>query len=181
MSKSEPPAFRWVDPLSRPVLAATIPATGIDIHVEPTPAEREAMARALDLAAVDSLTARYRLRAAAGGIVEVTGEVTGQVQPRCIVTLEAFPLAIAEPVALRFIDAAATAARRAHTAAIEEVDHDPPDPIENGAIDLGHVTTEFLSLALPPYPRKPGAAFDTEATDEAANPFAALRKVIDKT
>ena len=29
---------------------------------------------------------------------------------------------------------------------------------QNGSIDLGHVVTEFLSLALPIYPRKPGAA-----------------------
>lgn len=181
MSKPASPAFRWVDPLSRPVTAATIPATGIDVRVEPTPAERAAMATALDLAAVGSLAAEFRLRAAAGGIIELTGQLKAQVEPRCIVTLEAFPLTISESVSLRFFDAAAIAARRNRAGVAEETEDDPPDPIENGVIDLGHVTTEFLSLALPPYPRKPGVAFDTVEDEEAASPFAALGKVVDRS
>ena len=33
---------------------------------------------------------------------------------------------------------------------------DPPEPIENGIIDLGRVATDALYLAVDPYPRKPG-------------------------
>ena len=37
---------------------------------------------------------------------------------------------------------------------------DPPEPIVNGAIDLGALAAEFLMLGLDPYPRKPGAVFE---------------------
>ena len=34
---------------------------------------------------------------------------------------------------------------------------DPPEPIENGIIDLGRLATDALYLAINPYPRKPDA------------------------
>jgi hypothetical protein len=52
---------------------------------------------------------------------------------------------------------------------------EPPEPLQDGAIDLGAVATEFLILAVDPYPRRPGAVFDAPpAGDPAAHPFAAL-------
>jgi hypothetical protein len=54
---------------------------------------------------------------------------------------------------------------------------DPPEPIENGMIDLGRVATDALYLAVDPYPRKPGAVFEpvVEAADPEDHPFAALK------
>ena len=55
---------------------------------------------------------------------------------------------------------------------------DPPEPIVDGAIDLGGITLEFLALALDPYPRKPGASFESSAGDTGIeSPFAALAKL----
>ncbi len=53
---------------------------------------------------------------------------------------------------------------------------DPPEPIVNGAIDLGALAVEFLMLGLDPYPRKPGAVFEPviAPVDPADHPFAAL-------
>ncbi|HRK25157.1 MAG TPA: YceD family protein [Beijerinckiaceae bacterium] len=172
MTKPDPSA--WIDPLGRPVLAASIPATGLAFTVTPDAAEREALARALDLVSVDRLTADFQLRAAAGGLYEVSGMLRAEVRPRCVVTLEPFSLVIDEPVSIRFADAAAPAARRAATPAPADLDDDPPDPVENGMIDLGRVTTEFLSLALPIYPRAPGAEFAASGEDGPASPFAVL-------
>ena len=52
-----------------------------------------------------------------------------------------------------------------------------PEPIVNGAIDLGKLATEFLVLGIDTYPRKPGAAFAAPETppDPDEHPFAALR------
>ncbi len=42
-------------------------------------------------------------------------------------------------------------------------------------MDVGAVATEFLLLAIDPYPRKPGAVFDAPKNDDpGAHPFAAL-------
>ena len=64
-----------------------------------------------------------------------------------------------------------------------------PEPVVNGYIDLGEVVTQFLSLALDPYPHKEGVTHDL--TDEDAdierktrkieNPFAkleAMKKIL---
>jgi hypothetical protein len=63
---------------------------------------------------------------------------------------------------------------------LSPTDLDPPDPIIGGVIDLGQVVAEQLVLALDPFPRAPGAAFDSPADAPAAEgtptpgPFAAL-------
>ena len=54
---------------------------------------------------------------------------------------------------------------------------DPPDPLIGGAVDLGSVVSEHLTLALDPYPRKDGAKMPGEATDAAESPFAALLRL----
>ncbi len=62
---------------------------------------------------------------------------------------------------------------------VELGEHDPPDPLLGSAVDLAAVVTEFLALAIDPYPRKPGAVFVTpvELKDPTASPFAALDKL----
>ena len=168
----------WVDPLTRPVVAATIPASGVDITVTPADAERAALARALDLAAVDAISGAFRLSRRAGGEVRLRGRLTGTVRPRCVVTLEAFPLAVDEDVEMTFVDPPRVDRKTGET---DEIDlsggEDPPDIIENGVIDLGHVVTEFLSLAIPPFPRKPGVAMEEAAEPETESPFAALGRL----
>ena len=54
---------------------------------------------------------------------------------------------------------------------------DPPEPIINGAIDLGRLATDALFLAVDPYPRKPDAVFEPliVAADPMDHPFAALK------
>ena len=61
--------------------------------------------------------------------------------------------------------------------ASDEETPDPPEPIENGIIDLCRVATDALYLAVDPYPRKPGAVFKpvVEAADPEDHPFAALK------
>jgi hypothetical protein len=54
---------------------------------------------------------------------------------------------------------------------------DPPEPIENGTINLGRLATDVLYLAIDPYPRKPDAVFEPKvlAADPEDHPFAALK------
>jgi hypothetical protein len=54
---------------------------------------------------------------------------------------------------------------------------DPPEPIENGFIDLGRLATDALFLGIDPYPRRPDAVFEPPvvAADPQDHPFAALK------
>lgn len=168
---------RWTDPLSRPIVAATIPGSGVEEVVQPDAQELVALAKAVDLNEIKSLRAEYRLARRSGGIISVDGRLRAKVVPTCVVTLEPFELVIDEPVNLRFAEPAALE-RRPSLADHESTDGpEPPDEIENGEIDLGRVTTEFLSLAVPPFPRKPGAELEVSDETAADSPFASLSRL----
>jgi len=154
-------------PLSRPVVVATLPASGTTMVIEPDLAEREALAKALGLAAIDQLRAVLTLTPGARETWRVSGDIAARIQPICVVSLDPFEQVLGTNVEIVF--------------APEEPDRelgedDPPDAIVDGVIDMGVVTAEFLALALDPYPRKPGAVF--AYSDPAAaelSPFAALK------
>jgi hypothetical protein len=162
-------------PLSRPVAVADLPARGLEVRVEPTPAERAAVAKDLGLAGIDRLEGRYRL-VRNGRVVHVTGEVSAEVQQTCVVSLEPFPVTLTEPVDVRFAEDARPSEREEEE--LSEHDLDAPEPLMGGTVDLGALTTEFLSLGLDPYPRKPGVSFDyRDPADVEPSPFAALSRL----
>ena len=164
-------------PFSRPVAVAELPARGLEVRVEPTPAEREALARDLGLAAIDRLEARLKL-VRNGRVVHVTGDISADVQQTCVVTLEPFPVTMKEPVDVRFAEDARPSEREEEE--LSQHDLDAPEPLLGGVVDVGALTGEFLALGLDPYPRKPGVSFDyRDPADVEPSPFAALSRLKD--
>ena len=169
-------------PFSHPIRVEAIRQRGTDVVLRPDEAERVALARALELSALDELVARYHLTRN-GDKVKLSGEIEAELQQVCVVTLEAFPVSLKIPVKLDFAPELAEILPR--KLADQEIDlevrlneEDPPEPILDGTIDLGVVTQEFLALSLDPYPRKPGVSFDAdEAGIAPESPFAALAKL----
>jgi hypothetical protein len=167
-------------PFSRPIRVEAIPREGLERRIEADETERAALAAFNGLPAVGRLAAAFSLNHGAGRTVLVRGELSAEITQVCVVTLEPFAATISEPIDLRFVPPADEPARRG--AADEAVslaigEEDEPDPIIDGKIDLGAIASEFLTLSLDPYPRKPDVAFEAprqgdEAT--AASPFSAL-------
>lgn len=157
--------------LSRLVQPAQVPSGGQTIRVEATEAERAALARRLRIPALRALAATLELRPAHGGRVRATGRMRAEVAQTCVVTLEDFPQTVAEDLDWLLLPPG------------EAPNEDPyaegPDEVESDAAgaDLGEALAQALSLALDPYPRKPGAELPEVASDAAANPFAALAKL----
>jgi hypothetical protein len=88
-----------------------------------------------------------------------------------VVTLEPIESSVHEQVDLLFTPPDTEAGDAERT----KKKGDPPEPLENGIIDLGVIATEFLILGIDPYPRKPGAEFERpKPTADGAHPFAAL-------
>jgi uncharacterized metal-binding protein YceD (DUF177 family) len=105
--------------------------------------------------------------------VHLVGRVSATVVQNCVVTLEPIEAEIDEAIDLMFLSEAAAAAEAARLQALDT--EDPPEPLREGAVDLGALATEFLLLGIDPYPRKPGAVFDAPpAGDPSSHPFAAL-------
>jgi hypothetical protein len=166
--------------LSRPLKVDEIrdSATG-DIAVAGP--ELHAIAKMLDLVAVDRLTFAYRLDRRDGGRLLLTGTLCASATQTCVVSLETLEARLEVPVEMEFwpeglLPPSARDLPDPGGAGLTEW----PEAIIDGHIDLGPVIYETLATALDPYPKRPGARFDwadTEGRDgEAAGtgPFAAL-------
>ena len=168
------------DPWRVPIVVAQIPETGLHRDIEADPTVRDVVADMGGLREVRLAQASFDLTPMSGGRFHVAGRVRARIGQTCVVTLEEIENDIDEPVDLIFappeqIPEMAALVDDAEES-YEEVP-DPPEPIENGVIDLGRVATDALFLAVDPYPRKAGAVFEpvVEAADPEDHPFAALR------
>jgi uncharacterized metal-binding protein YceD (DUF177 family) len=164
---------------SRLERADTIGEGERSVRIEADDAERAALARRFDLKSVDTLEAEFRLRRDAAGIV-AHGHVRGAVVQACVVTDDPIPVAIDEPVALRFVtDDSAEEGE-------VELDEDALDTMvyDGASVDLGEAAAETLALALDPYPRGPNAAAALRAagviSEEEAKPLGAFAGLKDK-
>ena len=162
-----------VGPLSRLVDVSNVPPHGLEVQVEATEEERDALAKDFKLSAIRALTGEYKLTASAKG-VHVAGTVRAAITQICVVSLEPFDSDLAEDVQVDFAETIGMPAEPP----TEMHEYEPPDEIVNGEIDLGALTAEFLALGLDPYPRKPGVDFAFEDPNaKPDSPFAALGKL----
>jgi len=158
------------------VTVEDIPETGGHYDLAADAATREAVARLAGLRALDRFEAALDLSRRGEGIV-VRGEVRARVGQSCVVTLEPIDSDVVETVEVTFAPSSEDAAP---TSKYLKPTDELPEPIEDGIVDLGAIATEFLILALEPYPRKPGAKIAIQPEDgDGQNPFgvlAALKK-----
>ena len=168
------------DPWRVPVVVAQIPETGLHRDIEADQAIRNAVADVGGLREVLSVQASFDVTPTSGGRFHVAGRVRARVGQTCVVTLEEIESDIDEPIDLIFAppDQIPEMADLVDEAEQSEAEiPDPPEPIENGIIDLGRLATDALYLAVDPYPCKPDAVFEplVEAPDPEDHPFAALK------
>jgi uncharacterized metal-binding protein YceD (DUF177 family) len=168
------------DPWRVPVAVAQIPETGLHRDIAADQATCHAIADVGGLREVLSAQASFDVTPKSGGRFHVSGQVRARVGQTCVVTLDPMESEIDEPIDLIF---APPEQIPQMAALVDEAEHsdgetpDPPEPIENGIIDLGRLATDALYLAVDPYPRKPDAVFEplVEAANPEDHPFAALK------
>ena len=165
------------DPWRVPINVAQIPGDGLHREIEADARARAIMAEAAGLRDMTFLRAAFDLAHRSGGRVHVTGRVQAKVGQTCVVTLEPIDNEIDEEVDLIFAAEEIAPQVAAQNDDGESAVAEPPEPIENGMIDLGRLATDALFLAIDPYPRKQGAVFEVrhEAADPGDHPFAALK------
>jgi uncharacterized metal-binding protein YceD (DUF177 family) len=147
------------------------------VAFEPGEAERSRMAVALGLEALPSLRLFGRLEPEGREDWRLDARLEAVAVQACVVTLEPVETAVAEPVERLYV---------AGLAEPEEAEVEMPDETREplpAALDLRALAEEALALALPPFPRAPGAELGEAVfaapgveplTDEAARPFAGL-------
>ncbi|MDH7794726.1 MULTISPECIES: YceD family protein [unclassified Beijerinckia] len=190
---------------SRPTLVSDLlrdPTRRFDIEADAK--ERAALAALNGLDDIASFKASFQA-VKAGKFIRITGRLKSRLTQQCVVTLEPFESEVAEEIDTRFLEEPTGPAMRAAKTARaikaagkvtgkptgkgekEErrtpapitdpmsMDEDEAEEIVDGKIDLGALAGEFLTLALDPYPRKPGATFDLPAEDDGEkSPFSML-------
>jgi len=168
------------DSWSVPIAVEQIPDTGLHRDLEAGRAVRDAMAEVAGLREILSASASIDVTPNSGGRFHVAGRVRARIGQICVVTLDPIENDIDEPIDLIFAppEQIPDLADLVDDAAESEAEvPDPPEPIENGMIDLGRVATDAMFLAIDPYPRKPDAVFEplVVAADPEDHPFAALK------
>jgi len=161
-------------PWSISVRLDEIPETGLHLDLEADAPTRAAVAAAAAVNEVPRLAASFDLARHGREGMHVVGTVFAQVLQTCVVTLDPVENEIEEGIDIVFAapTALGPAAREVNLGA-EAVE--PPETLIDGVVDLGAVATEFLMLAIDPYPRKPGAVFEPpQNADAGSHPFAAL-------
>jgi uncharacterized metal-binding protein YceD (DUF177 family) len=146
--------------------------------IAPTEAELRALAKLLDVPAVRKLHLAGRLTPLPRGGWQLDARLGATVVQTCVVTLDPVTTRIDQPLRRAWLPVAAT---RANEIVIAPDEDDEVEPLAD-RIDLGLVAIEALALALPPYPRKPGATLGpvaaagdaVRAEEGALKPFAGL-------
>jgi hypothetical protein len=159
-----------------------IPETGMQAERFASPEERERIARALDLVACSSLTARYDIAPRGQGHFRLSGTLDAEVEQSCVVTLEPLTSKIAQTFT---VDYWPETDMPEPSGGVVDV-HDEPDlePIVAGRIKVGRVVFECLAGAIDLFPRKPGVTFEAPQVDavsgKSEGPFAALVRMKSK-
>jgi uncharacterized metal-binding protein YceD (DUF177 family) len=154
-------------------------------EIRPEPAEAAALARLMGAISVRRMRFAGRLVALPSQGWQLEALLGATVVQPCVVTLEPVTTRIDQDVTRRYLPA------NGLTQAEVAIDPDEDDEVEplGPRIDLGLVAIEALALALPAYPRSPGATLTPEAFaardarasgDAEAKPFAALAALKDK-
>ncbi len=162
-------------PLSRPLSVADLPRERASpVSLAPDPGEAAALARLLEVEAIEGLAFEGSVAPWGAKGWEVAGRLRARITQACVVTLEPVVSDLDFAVSRRFLPDA--------DPVDPEAEEDAPEPLGE-RIDLGAVVTEALALAIEPYPRAEGAALGERLaappgaaplTDEAMRPFAGL-------
>ena len=157
--------------------------------------QRANLARRTGLISLESAAASVTLQRVGGGVIHAIGTVEAEVTQSCVVTLAPVPAHIEEEFegwfgdktsAVSFVKAKTEReAKKGHVEAEILEESIDPEPIVGGKVDIGELATQYLSLAIDPYPRAPDApteftagpqsAADKEGKSLRKNPFEALK------
>lgn len=165
-----------------------IPAEGRGISFEADERERRRLAERFDLIDLKSLKGKATLKPWRRIGFALEGRFEADVVQACVVTLEPVESRLEEGFRIHFLpaellDREAGAPGSEREIVIDAESEEPPEALQGGSIDVGEAVAEQLALALDPYPRKPGVAFEeagraeAAASEERPNPFAALEKL----
>ena len=144
-----------------------LPKGGRRFDLEASEAERNAVANRLGVLAVDALKGDVRI-AATKKRFDVSGRVSARLKRECVASLEEMEEAVDEVFEIAFLRQAKASSEH------EEISIEAPEFYDGSEFDVGDLLVQQVSLAMDPFPRKPGVkslALEFGAGDDPS-PFA---------
>lgn len=157
----------------------SMPVAGRDLALAVDAADRLSIAEQLGITAVEKLEVKLHAVRFKGGM-RVTGRLVATTVQPSVVSLEPVTQEIVEPIERVFLPGGEKAYAGPADAEIfvDLEGEDVPDHFEGNEADLSALIIETLSLALDPYPRRPGetvGALRDDGDTESDLPFAGLK------
>lgn len=190
-----------VNEFSHTVRAEHITGNDYTVEFEANERQRELLAKRYGILSVDSLSGTGKLvRQADGLTIHLTGHVKAEVQQACVTTLEPVHEEISEDFQAYFLDESQVTSFVKAKKKKDEIegpmnlddlderpipeDHEDPEPVIGGIIDVGEIVAQHVALGLNPFPRSKKALETGPIGDEKdlkpASPFAILKDLISK-
>lgn len=162
-------------PWSYPVRLAEIDRGPQTLDLAPDHHTRARIAKVVGVDALNSLDAKVTLKPWLDG-AELAGRITANVTQICGITLDPFQSPIETTFTVRVLPAGSKNAPgpETHELVVDPDAEDPPEVLEGDVVDVGTHVLEYLALEVDPFPRKPGAVFESPEPPVVISPFAAL-------
>ncbi len=155
--------------------------------------QRIDLARRLGIVSVEKAECIATIQKVSGGTYHALGTVRADVTQSCVVSLAPVPASIEDEFEGWYSDKDANAVSFAKARSEREVkkgqteievleESVDPEPVIGGKVDIGELATQYLSLALDPYPQADGVAHvytapapDKDGAELRKSPFEALK------
>jgi hypothetical protein len=174
MTDQQPPFERFFD-LNR------LSEAGYETTVSLGPEDRAKLALWADVSGVNRFDATVSLRRLSSARYAYAAHVEGDIVQACTVTLEPVSSSISLDFtrSLHLVPHVKKTVDFSGELSAAAGDDDVPEEIDSTRYDLAAPLLEEFSLAIDPYPRAPGVAFDApeDAEERLESPFAALGKL----
>jgi hypothetical protein len=170
-------------PLERFHDLSDVPHSGYETDITASPDELKRLAEWAGVDAISRLTGHITVRAQSRTTYHLETEFEADVEQACVVTLEPVHSHIVRRFArtLHITPGLHRYTDKGGLVTSASVEEDAPDEIESLRYDLAAPLREELALAIDPYPRAPGVAFEKpDDADESDHPFAVLERLKEK-
>lgn len=185
--KKDPMSDKFTPEFSRIVKTDEMVKGKEKLVIEANEKERAALAERFELVSIDSLRAELEVKTASNGEVTVRGPMSADIVQSCVATLEPVPETVEDTVEVLFSPHVSEDDMPSNPDDLENLSEEElmalleqPEPLVDGKIDLGEVVSQFLAVAMDPYPRKEDAELpdsirsEEDVEEDKPNPFAQL-------
>ena len=162
---------------------ARLADAGTEIALKPSPEQRADLARWTGLDSIEALNGIVSLKKLGAGHFSYDARFSADVVQPCVVTLVPVRSHIEREFQRIFqvTDARVAAPQKGTIELPSKVttDDEEPEVLSSPMLDVAAPVLEELALAIDPYPRAPGVAFQPPADDQdrSESPFAVLKQL----